>query len=359
MAALDAAEDAALSSFGGRDDSTQRPWLAAARSRTPDLHTRWVINLVEKNPKYAVPPPERTPATCTQHTAMAADRGREESGRLSLVRAALSNVQEKVMHTSQRYQQENEQHHHHHSQHHHNDKDGDMLTTTPPPLDIDYGPVSASDKLAHFRLLLGIQNKPSFSRTEVLQRPARNKGIYYRTCHAESRARLQYTVFSILINACLGLQIVVAAALTALGASNGSHKAVTAFGAINTVIAGFLTFLKGSGLPHRLKYYQSEWCKIRETIEQRERDFGLEGCTMDVEYQVGLIVQMYESVKEDIEASTPDNFVSSKKMKGITIEKSHTVGLSATSKEQSVRQPQRPSVTGPPGAAGHPTATGP
>ncbi|KAI9763731.1 MAG: hypothetical protein M1840_009128 [Geoglossum simile] len=248
---------------------------------------------------------------------MSADRGREETGRLSLVRA-LSNVQEKVMNASQRYQE-----------HQHNEND-DALTTTPPPLDIDYGPVPASDKLAHFRLLLGIQNKPSFSRTEVLQRPARNKGIYYRTCHAERRTKLQYQIFSVLINGCLGLQIVVAAALTALGASKGSSTAVTAFGAINTVMAGFLTFLRGSGLPHRMKYYQTEWSKIREIIEQRERDFGLEGCKLDVEQQVILIENMYESVKEDIEASTPDNFVSAKKMRGVTIEKSHTVGLSST-----------------------------
>lgn len=63
-----------------------------------------------------------------------------------------------------------------------------------------------------------------------------------------------------MINACYFLQIIVAAALTAMGAAGTSSQAITAFGAINTIIAGFLTFLKGSGLPGRLKYYGNEVC---------------------------------------------------------------------------------------------------
>lgn len=54
-----------------------------------------------------------------------------------------------------------------------------------------------------------------------------------------------------LISVALIMQLIVAAALTALGAADGNHGAVTVFGGINTVIAGFLTYLKGSGLPNR------------------------------------------------------------------------------------------------------------
>ena len=49
-----------------------------------------------------------------------------------------------------------------------------------------------------------------------------------------------------------------AAALTALGAAGASRSAVTVFGAMNTVMAGMLIFLKGSGLSNRLEYYQAE-----------------------------------------------------------------------------------------------------
>lgn len=127
---------------------------------------------------------------------------------------------------------------------------------------------------------------------------------------AETKAHRSHRTFVWLINASLGLQLIVAAALTALGAGNGPHKAVTAFGALNTVIAGFLAFLKGSGLPNRLQYYESEWTKIREYIEQRERDFCREGCNLDLEAEVAIIERMYEEVKGDIEANTPDGFIS-------------------------------------------------
>ena len=84
-------------------------------------------------------------------------------------------------------------------------------------------------------------------------------GIYAIVVDNEIKQKKAYKYSSRGINCCLGLQIIVAAALTALGAANGSRSAVTVFGAINTVIAGFLTYLKGSGLPGRLQYFQHEW----------------------------------------------------------------------------------------------------
>lgn len=118
-------------------------------------------------------------------------------------------------------------------------------------------------------------------------------GIYFTVYDNEIKAKRQYKIFATLINTCLGLQIVVAAALTALGASNGSHNAVTALGAINTVIAGFFTYLKGSGLPNRLKYFQPKWGKVREYIEQRERDFSCEHNDISVHDGVDTIRRMY------------------------------------------------------------------
>lgn len=82
------------------------------------------------------------------------------------------------------------------------------------------------------------------------------------------------------------------------------------FGAINTVIAGFLTYLKGSGLPNRLKFFQHEWTKVREYIEQRERDFMLDSHGLNPQVEVDKVRQMYEIVKVDIESNRPDRFVS-------------------------------------------------
>jgi hypothetical protein len=170
--------------------------------------------------------------------------------------------------------------------------------------------IAADDLLNLFRHLTGIISHPSMVHSHFASggRPAPNLGIYARVVHNEQRAKMGYKYFSWLINGCLGLQIIVAAALTAMGAAGASRSAVTVFGAINTVIAGVLTFLKGSGLPNRLKYYQAEWKRVREFIEQRERDFGQPGCDLDLYAVVGMVENMYEEVKIDLEASTPDRF---------------------------------------------------
>lgn len=163
---------------------------------------------------------------------------------------------------------------------------------------------ATDERLFLFRHLTGITTHPSM----VGSRAAPNLGIYTRVVANEAKSKKGHKYYSWLINGCLGVQVIVAASLTALGAAGANHSAITAFGALNTVIAGVLTFLKGSGLPNRLKYYHSEWKKIREFIEQRERDLSRPGCDLDVFGVIGIIEKMYEEVKNDLEASTPDRF---------------------------------------------------
>lgn len=163
--------------------------------------------------------------------------------------------------------------------------------------------IPPNDKLLIFRALTGIDSVPALTQGGHLLRTAPNVGIYTRVVTNESKARRAYTIFSYLINTCLGIQIVVAAALTALGAASGPHSAVTAFGAINTIMAGILTYLRGSGLPDRLKSYQNKWKNIREYIEQREREFCLVGCDLDVQEEVFIVESMYQNVKSEMETT--------------------------------------------------------
>jgi hypothetical protein len=160
--------------------------------------------------------------------------------------------------------------------------------------------VSSGDPLATFRRLTGISSSIAHKQNPKLHvyRPAPNQGIYKHVVDEERRARKNYLRFSRLINCCLGVQLIVAAALTALGAGDGPHAVVTIFGAINTVIAGFLTYLKGAGLPGRPKFFQNEWGKLRDYIEQRERDFGREDCKLDVDEQVKAVEKMYEDIRD-------------------------------------------------------------
>ncbi|KAJ5355142.1 uncharacterized protein N7496_012354 [Penicillium cataractarum] len=163
--------------------------------------------------------------------------------------------------------------------------------------------IPPTDKLLIFRALTGIDSVPALTQGGHLLRTAPNVGIYTRVVTNEAKSRRAYTFFNYLINICLGIQIVVAAALTALGAASGPHSAITAFGAINTIMAGVLTYLRGSGLPDRLKSYQNKWKNIREYIEQREREFCLVGCDLDVQEEVFIVESMYQNVKSEMEST--------------------------------------------------------
>lgn len=163
--------------------------------------------------------------------------------------------------------------------------------------------IPPNDKLLIFRALTGIDSVPALTQGGHLLRSAPNIGIYTRVIKNETKAQRAYRIFNYIINTCLGVQIVVAAALTALGAARGPHSAITAFGAINTIVAGVLTYLRGSGLPDRLKSYQNKWKNIREYIEQREREFCLVGCDLDVQEEVFIVESMYQSLKSDMETT--------------------------------------------------------
>lgn len=163
--------------------------------------------------------------------------------------------------------------------------------------------IPPNDKLLVFRALTGIDSVPTLNLPQHSARTALNVGIYARVVEAEQSSGKRFKFFNLLMNICLGIQVVAAAAITALGAASGPHGAVTAFGALNTIMAGILTYLNGSGLPDRLKHYQNEWRNIREYIEQRERELCLVGCPLDVEEEVQTVEQMYEGVKREIEST--------------------------------------------------------
>ncbi|EFQ98824.1 hypothetical protein MGYG_01839 [Nannizzia gypsea CBS 118893] len=173
--------------------------------------------------------------------------------------------------------------------------------------------LSTHSKLRTFRVLTGIDTPAGLATASLVRRPASNVGIYTRVVSAEARYKREYRFFTLLISCCLGIQIIVAAALTALGAGNGPRVLITIFGAVNTAIAGYLTYLKGSGLPNRKRYHQSQYSKIRQHIEQRERDFCLENCELDVLREIRHIQHMYEAVQEDVEANTPESYSSVKR----------------------------------------------
>lgn len=217
-----------------------------------------------------------------------------------------------------------------------------VIETTPsiihdePPFLFPPGNVKARDGLppgaslaAIFRYYMGIESDQILVPKHLAQkkaidpiatgmhhgRRAVNLGIYNRAIREEHGTARSFLIWSFVINAALGLQITFAAILTALGASGTSSDLVAVFGTLNTIIAGFLTYLKGTGLPMRMKYYHNQWLKLRAYIEQRERDFAMDDHSgvhhlgyAELVEEVHVIEAMYQNIRKDIEKHTPDNF---------------------------------------------------
>ena len=171
----------------------------------------------------------------------------------------------------------------------------------------DLEQAGSTDRLNVFREQVGISNVIELG-PRASKRPALNIGIYNRVATEERKAKLQYYVSALVINVCLLSQVVLASALTALGAGNGSHTQITALGAANTVVAAILTFTKGSGLPNRLRQYQCTLRKVREYIEQRERDFAQLDCQLDLDHEMKIIKGMYEQARVNDENNDPGTY---------------------------------------------------
>lgn len=70
-----------------------------------------------------------------------------------------------------------------------------------------------------------------------------------------------------LTNTLLMSQVVLGATLTALGASDSSRILITVFGALNTVIAGLIAFLKSRGQPMRARMFRDDLERVVDEIE--------------------------------------------------------------------------------------------
>ena len=164
-----------------------------------------------------------------------------------------------------------------------------------------------AQKLNRFRERVGIIDVIDLG-SRAKRRPAPNVGIYKRITSEERKAKLEYYACALLINACLLAQVVFASALTALGAGHGSHNQITGLGAANTAIAAILTFTKGSGLPNSLRQYQQLLRKVREYIEQKERDFAQSDCKLSVDLEMQRIKGMYEEARQIHENNDPSTY---------------------------------------------------
>jgi SMODS and SLOG-associating 2TM effector domain len=140
-------------------------------------------------------------------------------------------------------------------------------------------------------------------------RPAKNKGTYEQVVHAQTKTRFEYYTTASLINTALFAQIIIAAVITAVSAAGGPRVALTVLGAVNTIVAGSLTWVKGQGLPDRLLSYADELRRVREHIEDIERQYEEQpDFRLNVEEEAKKIYTMYDNARKNAEKSYVGTF---------------------------------------------------
>ena len=138
------------------------------------------------------------------------------------------------------------------------------------PLLQDVGEASGSnddltrDHHTEFCRLIGTR---PLTLAEDLKHKPHAESLYYRATRQRTHQHMTYVFTATLTNTLIMSQIVLGAALTGLGASNASGVLVTIFGAMNTVIAGAIAFLKSRGQPMRARMFRDDLERVVDEIE--------------------------------------------------------------------------------------------
>ena len=132
------------------------------------------------------------------------------------------------------------------------------------------------ENLVIFRKALGINYHADHAEGRVLEEGRHSAvGIYKSVIATQNRKQAQHATLTGFLYSCHFAQIVIGATLTALGASAEQQEAgwkwaVTGLGAMNTVLAGVLAMIKGSGKQQRLARDRVEYRKLQDWIEETE-----------------------------------------------------------------------------------------
>ena len=134
-----------------------------------------------------------------------------------------------------------------------------------------------------------------------------------------------------LSNTMLLSQVVLGAALTALGASQSSHILITVFGAMNTIIAGLVAYLKSRGQPMRARMFRDDLERVVDEIENSEimwlgiarnvsgyDEIGTDEHQVTVRSEVARLTRLYERAVQTNTANNPDMYVTGSAFDGST-----------------------------------------
>ncbi|KAH8891279.1 hypothetical protein GQ53DRAFT_649144, partial [Thozetella sp. PMI_491] len=138
-------------------------------------------------------------------------------------------------------------------------------------------------------------------------------GLYQLVLRSQRRKDILHRVLDIVLYTLYIVQVILGAALTALGTTAANYPtAITLLGAFNTIIAALLALIKGQSLPERFRKDEMEFRKVRDFIEETEA-LMLAGVVGKNEQDAGRLAEicfkMYNSAKLSEENNRPGTYV--------------------------------------------------
>ncbi|KAI2629475.1 hypothetical protein GGS21DRAFT_226864 [Xylaria nigripes] len=192
------------------------------------------------------------------------------------------------------------------------------------------------ENLVIFRKALGINAlKPSNDKSGSLEEGRQTAtGIYLNVIKTQTRKRIQYAMLQAFLYVVHIAQIVIGAALTAISASVDYQTAITVLGVVNTVLAGVLALIRGSGQPQNLNKDRIEYRRLQDWIEETEALLAV-GVIGRNRREVGHLVESafkrYNAAKTSEENNDPE-YYSYGKRESLGSRSSDDGGLSSNGK---------------------------
>ncbi|KAI0860645.1 hypothetical protein F4860DRAFT_199732 [Xylaria cubensis] len=171
------------------------------------------------------------------------------------------------------------------------------------------------ENLLIFRKALGINtHRETPDITGTLEEGRKTAiGIYRTVIETQTRLIIKHALLQAFLYVVYFAQIIIGAALTALGATAAHYETIiTILGAFNTVLAGVLALIKGSGQPQKLGKDRIGYRRLQDWIEETEALLVV-GVIGRNRREVGLLVESafkrYNAAKMSEENNDPDFYV--------------------------------------------------
>ncbi|KAI1400284.1 hypothetical protein F4819DRAFT_461872 [Hypoxylon fuscum] len=170
------------------------------------------------------------------------------------------------------------------------------------------------ENLIIFRKALGINYHREAADSGTLEEGRKSAiGVYKSVLQAQNTKGFQHAFLTAFLYICYFAQIVVGAALTAIGPSSAKYETtITVLGAVNTTLAGILALIRGSGQPQRLEKDRVGFRRLQDWIEETEALLAVGVIGRDRK-EVGLLVESafkrYNAAKMSVENNSPDYYV--------------------------------------------------